>query len=246
MLLWGKKLCRIYIGRCALVASKTKAQKTEGQKAEKNPKKLNLNLNKALKKSDFAELRFDFLKPSQVPEALELTKKKLRKCVCTLRPKSEGGKFQGNEKERISILKLIAEYHPFLLDIEFNTLRKNKTLHNYVKKTKTDILVSWHDFKKTPSITALKKMNKQMIKFSKFVKIVTNAKTIYDSSNVLSLYNNSGKIKLIAFSMGDNGRMSRILCLYLGAPYTYVSLGKPLAPGQFSLDQVIAILNLRK
>ena len=211
--------------------------------AEKTPKKFDSILKKALKKSDYAELRFDFLKPIQVPDALELVKKKLGRCVCTLRPTSEGGKFQGNEKERISILKLIAEYHPFLLDIEFNTLRKNKTLHNYVKKTKTDILVSWHDFKKTPSITALKKMNKQMIKFSKFVKIVTNAKTINDSSNILSLYSNSTKTNLIAFAMGDNGRMSRILCLYLGSPFTYVSLGKPIAPGQFSLEQVKKILN---
>lgn len=211
--------------------------------AEKTPKKFDSVLKKALKKSDYAELRFDFLKPIQVPDALELVKKKLDRCVCTLRPVSEGGKFHGSEKERISILKLIAEYRPFLLDIEFNTMRKNKTLHNYVKKTKTDILVSWHDFKKTPSVSVLKKMNKQMSKFSKFVKIVTNAKTINDSSMVLSLYNNSVKTNLIAFAMGDNGRMSRILCLYLGAPFTYVSLGKPVAPGQFSLEQVKKILN---
>ena len=214
--------------------------------AEKNPKKLYLVLNKALKKSDYAELRFDFLKPSQIPEALELTKKKLKKCVCTLRPKSEGGKFQGKEEERISILKLIAEYHPFLMDVEFNTLLKDKNLHNYIKKTKTDILVSWHDFKKTPNSSTLKKMYNKMGKFSKNVKIVTNAKTPADSSNVLSLYSYSSKKNLIAFAMGDSGRMSRILCLHLGAPYTYVSLGKPVAPGQFSLDQVKSILNLGK
>jgi len=212
--------------------------------AEKNPKKLNLILNKALKKSDYAELRFDFLKPFQVPDALELTKKKLRKCVCTLRPKSEGGKFQGKENERISILKLIAEYHPFLLDVEFNTIRKNKTLLNYIKKTKTDVLVSWHDFKKTPNSIVLKKMYNQMGRFSKNIKIVTSANTQGDSSNVLSLYSNSAKKNLIAFAMGDQGRMSRILCLYLGSPYTYVSLGKPVAAGQFSLDQVKVILNL--
>lgn len=211
--------------------------------AEKTPKKINLTLKKALKKSDYVELRFDFLRPIQIPDALELVKKKLGKCVCTLRPKSEGGKFQGSEKERVSILKLIAEYHPFLLDVEFNTLQKNKSLQNYLKKTKTDILVSWHDFKKTPSISVLKKMNQKMSKISKFVKIVTTAETINDSSSVLSLYNNSLKTNLIAFAMGNNGRMSRILCLYLGSPYTYVSLGKPVAPGQFSLVQVKKILN---
>ena len=214
--------------------------------AEKTPKKLDLILKKVIKKSDYAELRFDFLKPAQVPDALELVKEKMRRCVCTLRQSSEGGKFHGTEKERISILKLIAEYRPFLLDVEFNTLRKNKMLHNYIKKTKTDVLVSWHDFKNTPDAYFLKKMFKQMRRFSKHIKIVTSAKTQNDSSNILSLYNNSDKTSLIAFAMGDYGKMSRILCLYLGAPFTYVSLGKPIAPGQFSLDQIKRIVDARK
>ena len=45
--------------------------------------------------------------------------------------------------------------------------------------------------------------------------------------------------------MGDFGKMSRILCMYLGSPYTYVSLGKAIAPGQFSVDEVRNILNLK-
>ncbi len=214
--------------------------------AEKTPKKLDLVLKKALKKSDYVELRFDFLKPTQIPDALELVKEKMKSCVCTLRPSSEGGKFHRTEEERISILKLIAEYHPFLLDVEFNTLRKNKMLLNYIKKTKTDVLVSWHDFKKTPNLSALKKRFKQMRKFSKNIKIVTSAKTQNDSSNVLSLYSNSAKTNLIAFAMGDYGKTSRILCLYLGSPFTYVSLDKPIAPGQFSLDQIKKIVEGRK
>ncbi|HXV66827.1 MAG TPA: type I 3-dehydroquinate dehydratase [Nitrosopumilaceae archaeon] len=214
--------------------------------AEKTPKKLDLVLKKTLKKSDYAELRFDFLKPIQIPDALELVKKKMRRCVCTLRPSSEGGKFQGTEKERISILKLIAEYHPFLLDVEFETIAKNKNLHNYIKKTKTDVLVSWHDFKKTPDSSSLKKRLKQMRKFSKYIKIVTSAKNQNDSSNILSLYNVSKNTNLIAFAMGDYGKTSRILCLYLGSPFTYASLGKPIAPGQFSIDQIKKIVKARK
>jgi len=44
--------------------------------------------------------------------------------------------------------------------------------------------------------------------------------------------------------MGDYGRMSRILCTKLGSPYTYVLLGKPVAPGQFSLKEMKSILAL--
>lgn len=211
--------------------------------AETTLQKLITTLKKALKKSDYVEIRFDFLKPVQVPEALELSKRYLKKTVCTLRPKSEGGRFSGTEKERISIIKLIAEYSPHLIDVEFNTLTKEKSLFNYIKKTKTDILVSWHDFKKTPDITFLEKRFRQMSKFSNFVKIVTTAKGASDASRVLSLYGMAKKTKLIAFAMGDLGRISRILCLYLGSPFTYVSLGKAVAPGQFSLSEVKSIID---
>ena len=213
--------------------------------AEKTPKRLKQTLTNALKKSDYAEIRFDFLNQNLVPEALQLIKKDLKKCVGTLRPISEGGNFSGSEKNRISILKLIAEYNPFLLDVEFNTLRKNKNLSRYIKNTGTKILVSWHDFKQTPDIPVLKKKLLEMKKFSNNIKIVTMAKSLNDASCVLSLYSNKN-VKLIAFSMGNYGRMSRLLCLLLGSPYTYVSLGKPIAPGQFSVDEVKSIFTIRK
>jgi len=214
--------------------------------AETTPKKLKQTLKIALKKSDYVEIRFDFLKKEQIPQVLESVKKDLKKIVCTLRPKSEGGKFTGNEKERISILKLIAEYNPFLLDVEFNTMKQEKTLVKYLKTTKTNLLISWHDFKKTPKFTELKKKLNQMSKFSPNVKIVTTAKSTDESARILQLYNKLAKINLIAFAMGDPGRISRILSLYLGSPYTYVSLGKPIAPGQFSVDEVNKIINLKK
>jgi 3-dehydroquinate dehydratase-1 len=213
--------------------------------AETTPKKLKQTLKIALKKSDYVEIRFDFLKAEQIPQVLENVKKDLKKIVCTLRPKTEGGKFDGNERERISILKLIAEYNPFLLDVEFNTMKKEKSLVKYLKTTKTNLLISGHDFKKTPNITELKKKLNQMSKYSSNVKIVTTAKTTDDSTRVLQLYNKKGKINLIAFAMGDSGRISRILSLYLGSPYAYVSLGKPIAPGQFSVDEVKKIINLK-
>ncbi len=213
--------------------------------AENSPKKIKNKLKESFKKSDYVEVRLDFLKTKDVPEALESIKKDLKKVVCTLRPKNEGGKFTGSEKERIAILKLIAEYNPFLLDVEFNTLNKNKELSKYLKSTKTKLLVSWHDFKKTPKSSELKNKIKKMSKFSSNVKIVSTAKSVDDATRMLELYNKTGKNNLISFAMGDAGKISRILCLYLGSPYTYVSLGKAVAPGQFSVDEVNKIINLK-
>ena len=213
--------------------------------AENSSSKIKKNLKDALKKSDYVEVRFDFLKSNEIPKTLEIIKKDLKKIVCTLRPKIEGGKFEGSEKERVAILKLIAEYNPFLMDVEWNTIKKNKDLEKYLKTTKTKLLISWHDFKKTPKFSELTNKMNQMAKFSDNVKIVTTAKSTDDSTRVLRLYSKNPKTNLIAFAMGDNGRISRILCLYLGSPYTYVSLGKPIASGQFSVDEMKKIIDLK-
>ena len=214
--------------------------------AESNPSKLNSLLKTTLKRSDYAEIRFDFMEPNKVPAALNLVKKYLSRCICTLRPRSEGGKFSGSEKNRISILKLIAEYNPHLLDIEYNTIKQNKDLYKYLKNTKTNLLISWHDFAKTPSLSFLKSMRKKMAKFSKNIKIVTTARSIKDTLDILSLYKFQSNTNLIAFAMGDYGSMSRILCTQLGSPYTYVSPGNPIAPGQFSLDEIKSIFELKR
>jgi 3-dehydroquinate dehydratase-1 len=207
--------------------------------AASDPKKVAKELRAALAKSEYAELRLDFLKPSQIPFVLTACRKYLKRCTCTLRTKKEGGKFQGTEKERTSILKLIAEFDPYLLDIEFNTLKKNQELQKYLSTAKTNLLVSWHDFVKTPDKKILKLMLKKMSKLSKNIKIVTTARSIDDTIRILSLYKiNTKKINLISFAMGDYGRISRILCTKLGSPYTYVSLDTPVAPGQFSLKEM--------
>ena len=205
---------------------------------EKNPKKLKATLKKSLSKSDFAEIRFDYMKKSDIPIVLENVKKNLSRCVCTLRSKSEGGLFIGSENERKSILRLIAEYDPFLLDVEFNTIQKDKKFASYLRKSKCKLLISWHDFKKTPNEARLKSKFTKMKQFSNIVKIVTVAKNISDVSRLLSLYSIKSKSKIVAFCMGEEGRFSRILCLHLGSPFTYVSLGKAIAPGQFSVDEI--------
>ena len=168
----------------------------------------------------------------------EKNPKKLKIIIKKALTKSEGGLFTGKEDERKSILRLIAEYNPFLLDVEFNTIQKDKKLASYLKKSKCKLLISWHDFKKTPNESQLKSRFKKMEKFSNVVKIVTVAKNVSDASRLLSLYSIKSENNMVAFCMGDQGKFSRILCLHLGSPFTYVALGKAIAPGQFSVDEI--------
>ena len=129
------------------------------------------------------------MKPSEIPDILQDIEGKISRCVCTLRPKNEGGKFSGKENERISIIKLISEYNPFLLDVEFNTLKKNQKLRQYLKKSNTDILVSWHDFKKTPSANSLNSRLKEMKKLSLVFDGVKDMKGLPDAIFVIDVEN---------------------------------------------------------
>jgi 3-dehydroquinate dehydratase-1 len=51
--------------------------------AENSPKKIKNKLKDSLKKSDYVEVRLDFLKAKQVPETLEIIKTDLKK-LCAL------------------------------------------------------------------------------------------------------------------------------------------------------------------
>lgn len=221
------------------------AYKTCASITESTPACVLSTTRRALEKSDYAEIRFDFLRPRDVPDALHAVRRHLRRCVCTLRPRREGGRFGGTEKDRTSILKLIAEYNPYLIDIEYSTLSRNRALREYVRRTGTDILVSWHDFKRTPRHPELQKRLQQMRRISRNVKIVTTARTVADPISVMSLYRTKD-VNLIAFTMGEIGRITRILCMQFGSPYTYVSLGRPVAPGQFSLAEVKSMFGPQK
>lgn len=206
------------------------------------PRRMLLSLKRALAKSDYAEIRLDFLAPRDVPAALDLLAPHMGRCVCTLRPKREGGKFCNPEPERVSMLKLVAEYSPMLIDVEFDTIRSNVGLRKYISRTRTGVLVSWHNFERTPTPAMLRRKLAAMSRYSQTVKIVTMAKSAHDSASVLGLYAHVKKTRLIAFCMGNKGRVSRVLSLYLGCPFAYVSMGKPVAPGQFSLREMLKFL----
>lgn len=214
---------------CVSVAASTPASMASRAKA-------------ALRASKYAELRLDFLKPGSVPRALELAGRMLPRCVCTLRPAREGGRFSGPEAERASILKLVAEYGPHMVDIEAGALSRSGALASYVRGTGTPILASWHDFAGTPPLAQLRRKLASMRRLSPHVKIATTARGPQDAARTLSLYGGFSGGSLVAFCMGEQGRLSRILCLYAGSPWTYVSMGAPVAPGQYSLAQARRVL----
>lgn len=213
--------------------------------AEATPRRMASSLRRALARSEYAELRLDFLAPDEVPAALALAAPRLSRCVCTLRPRSEGGEFAGGEEERASALGLIAARSPMLLDVELRTLARRTALRRRLRRAGARVLASWHDFESTPPAGALRSRLASMSRYSGHAKVVTMARGAGDAARVLSLYPLAGRTRLVAFCMGEAGRASRVLCLCLGSPFTYASLGAPVAPGQMGIGEIRRLLPAR-
>jgi 3-dehydroquinate dehydratase I len=205
-----------------------------------NPESLRDKINRAFSfGANYIEIRFDFLDLSDMEEALKIAENIREKAVFTLRTPTEGGKFKGNNNDRIEWLKKLAMAKPMLLDIEYTTIRSNDDLANYCKTQKIPVLLSWHDFEKTPPKDQLRCMLEKMRVYSNHIKMVTTAINIVDALRILDLYENAAESNLIAFSMGEAGIISRIMCTIIGkSPFTYAALEESIAPGQLTVVQM--------
>jgi 3-dehydroquinate dehydratase I len=201
--------------------------------ADKLPKLITRALQK---RADYVEIRFDHTIYKEIDYALDISSRIKNRAIFTLRSKDEGGAFDGDQSERVSLLKKMARASPMLLDVEISIIKKDKEMRQFLKENKIPLLVSSHDFKKTPNLSSLSKKFEDMSNYGNYVKLVTTARTFEDNFKLLSLYDNNDSTKLIAFAMGEHGILSRLICnLYRDSPFTYASLDKPLAPGQLDI-----------
>lgn len=127
----------------------------------------------------------------------------------------------------------------------------SKRLRRETRENGTVFVRSYHDYKGTDSIEALKALTEKCFAIgADIVKIVTMAAPCTgdnqspDVDRVLSLYDHFDPAKLIAFAMGDAGKTSRIQCLAKGSPFTYASLNEEdtAAPGQMTTREMLSIV----
>lgn len=111
----------------------------------------------------------------------------------------------------------------------------------------TEIIRSFHDFDSTPDDEMLQMALARCFRYGADVaKIVTACASADDVKRLQALYTivlegvDSMQGRLIAFGMGEAGRMSRLECLRRGAPFTYAcfSKGEATAPGQWTAAEM--------
>jgi len=144
-------------------------------------------------------------------------------------------------------LSAAAEAGAMYVDLEVEAPSSmGKRLRRACQDFGTLFIRSFHDFTGTPSKSDLADIVEQCRHYgADVVKIVTTALAAEDAAVTLSLYDiEENPSKLIAFSMGEFGKQSRLDCLSFGAPYTYAALTEEeaAAPGQWPVAEMMKAL----
>ena len=210
----------------------------------KSLSELRIKADKAAKFADLIEVWIDHLPSNTDPkEIMGAIKTPL---LIVNKPKREKGLWKGSEKARVERLKQFNSAKIKYMDVGIDT---NPTLIQDLKKNKkaAKLIVSYHNFNKTPSEKVLwKKVEKGFSLGADIVKIATFATKKSDNGIILSLLNRAKKFKkpLIVLCMGKYGKMSRVAGYKFGSKISYVAIdekGKS-APGQLTHKEFDSLL----
>lgn len=191
-----------------------------------------------------AEIRLDRC-PLDIEEIESLFSSSDTPLVATCRVVDDGN---GTWEEAEEKLTAAVEAGAAFLDLEIEAPKEvGKRLRRACTEYGTTMIRSSHFFAGTPSDDVLRNTVEKCRKFGgEIVKIAAMAKSGEDIARVLGLYSQEQttqrQAELIAFSMGETGRASRLECLRLGSPFTYAALNdnEAAAPGQWTYSEMIA------
>ena len=201
---------------------------------------------------DLLEWRLDlFLQRHSLPETREalsnLAASPRHPVVVTNRPTREGGAFEGPESLRLEMLHQAVEVGAEWVDLE--AWVDEPTVQGF-RGQNARILISHHDFSGTPERMTLQRLAEKMVASRPdAIKVTTTARSPEDNLRVLDLIPFGREqlgVEVLAFCMGPLGRWSRLICLLLGSPWTYVQLPElaPAAPGQWTAAEMRRLLEV--
>lgn len=191
-----------------------------------------------------AEIRLDRC-PLSIDEIEYLFSSSDTPLVATCRVVDDGN---GTWEEAEEKLTAAVEAGAAFLDLEIEAPKEiGKRLRRACTEYGTTMIRSSHFFAGTPSDEVLRSTVEKCRKFGgEIVKIAAMAKSEEDVARVLGLYSvaepdDQRLYELIAFSMGEIGKASRLECLKLGSPFTYAALNENevAAPGQWSYSEML-------
>jgi len=189
-----------------------------------------------------AEIRLDRC-PLDEDEISELFSSSDTPLIATCRVAGDGN---GSWEEAEAKLQAAIEVGAAFIDVEIEAPKEmGKRLRRSCSEFGTRMIRSCHFFDGTPSLEVLRETAERCRKFGgEIIKIAVSAGSEDDANRVLSLYDEFDEGRLVAFAMGEAGRMSRLECLRLGSPFTYAALNsvEAAAPGQWPYSEMMDAL----
>lgn len=172
----------------------------------------------AISMASLFEIRIDLLEKIDLEELKKFRASLTLPVIFTLRKKTEGGKWEGSEQQRVALLKKLALLQPTYLDVEKGTKGTFKG---------TTVLVSHHDFSQTPALLP-----------SNVHKLATQASSTLDALRMLVHMRTHAPF--LGMCMGEKGEITRILGPLFGAPWVYAALHstQKTATGQLTAEEL--------
>lgn len=180
---------------------------------------------------DIVEVRLDeiskesnWLAPCKAIESLGMP------VILTIRLQSEGGKWTSPDESRISLFEE-ALNGLSAVDVEFKSPLMPQ-VSKLAKSLQKIVVISFHDFEKTPSLDDLKKIASKAASYGSIVKISTMVNSNEDVATLQRLLEFDLEVPLCVIGMGSLATKTRVAFPSLGSCLTYGYLDIPSAPGQ--------------
>lgn len=204
--------------------------------------------------ADLAEFRIDLLEfanDSKQVIALGHQLKKIlgtKPMIATIRTHNEGGQLTITDADYAKTYQAYLK-QPFMDMLDVEMFRDPQVVKNTVELAhakKVLIVMSNHDFKKTPSedeiIQRLLKQDELGADILKIAVMPQSKQDVLTLMNATLKVSQQSKKPLLTMSMGKLGTISRIATANMGGSFSFGMIGEASAPGQIDVTQLKQLL----
>jgi 3-dehydroquinate dehydratase-1 len=193
----------------------------------------------ALDDADMVEVRLDLVAADPLDALKEIRRAVQKPIIVTNRMKSEGGRFEGSEQERLELLCRAAGYADYV-DIELKAERRADFLGRIDKPA----IVSFHDFHRMPGLDELRSILQEMKSADAAIAKIAVTPSCLKDNLILLNFLLEADMPLCVIAMGELGRHLRAVAPLYGSALTYGYVSEPTAPGQMSINELSRALDL--
>jgi 3-dehydroquinate dehydratase/shikimate dehydrogenase len=200
--------------------------------------------------ADLVELRLDRIGNPGEDKLRALVRELKKPVIVTVHGAEAHGTFAGDVDERFDILRMAARAGASFFDIDWSLALDLPITDDKKIWGKCHRIVSRHEVEGTPDdIAAMDEEVRAVMGEGDAIKLVAHAHTTEDGLRMLR-HLRAARGGLIAFSSGDAGSFTRVLCPIFGSAFTYaapaVIPGEPepeaTAPGQIRVNDLRGLM----